>query len=53
VVRILRDRELAARLGRNARALVEKQFAWKTAASQFETILQETAGKPVIARKTA
>jgi sugar transferase (PEP-CTERM/EpsH1 system associated) len=53
VVRILRDRELAARLGRNARALVEKHFAWKTAASQFETILQETAGKPVIARKTA
>ena len=52
VVRILRDRELAARLGRAARSLVERHFAWKTAASQFETILQETVSKPV-ARKTA
>lgn len=52
VIRILRDRESAARLGRAARALVEKHFAWKTAASQFETILQQTVGNPA-ARKTA
>jgi glycosyltransferase involved in cell wall biosynthesis len=53
VIRVLRDRELADRLGRGARALVEKQFTWKTAASQFEMILQNTVGKLVTARKTA
>ncbi len=53
VVRVLRDRELAARLGRAARLLVEKQFTWKTVASQFEAILQDTVGQPVMARKTA
>jgi glycosyltransferase involved in cell wall biosynthesis len=56
VVRILRDRELADRLGGAARALVEKQFTWKTAASQFEGIIEDTvrgSSKPAIARKTA
>ena len=56
VVRILRDPELAAGLGRAARALVEQQFTWKTAAAQFEAILEETVGgflKPASARKTA
>ena len=56
VVRVLRDRELAAALGRAARALVEQQFTWKAAASQFETILQETVRgfwRSAGARKTA
>src|ERR1700689_5144285 len=56
VVRVLRDPELAAGLGRAARALVEKQFAWKIAAAQFETILQDTVRdtrEPATARKTA
>ncbi len=56
VVRVLRDPELAAGLGGAARALVEQHFTWRTAASQFETILQETVGgfrKPASARKTA
>jgi glycosyltransferase involved in cell wall biosynthesis len=61
VVRVLRDRELAGRVGRAARALVEKQFTWKSAAAQFESILQESilhdtvqgTREPVIARKTA
>jgi glycosyltransferase involved in cell wall biosynthesis len=56
VVRILRDQELAARLGRSARALVEKQFTWKTAASQFERIIEDIvcgSSKPAVARKTA
>ena len=56
VVRVLRDRELAAGLGQAARALVEKQFTWKAAGAQFETILQNTVcGLPnsVAARKTA
>ena len=56
VVRVLRDRELAAGLGRAARALVEQQFTWKNAAAQFETILEETVRgfpKPASARKTA
>jgi len=52
----LRDQELAARLGRAARTLVEKQFTWKTAASQFERIIENTvcgSSKPAVARKTA
>jgi polysaccharide biosynthesis protein PslH len=56
VVRILRDRELAARLGRAGRALVEKQFTWKTAALQFEKIIEDTvdaSSKPAVTRKTA
>lgn len=56
VVRLLRDRELAARLGGAARALVEKQFTWKAVASQFDTILQHTvrsSREPAVARKTA
>jgi len=56
VVRVLRDPELAAGLGRAARALVEQQFTWEAAASQFETILEETVGgflTPASARKTA
>src|SRR5580658_9174573 len=56
VVRVLRDRELAEGLGRAARALVEKQFTWKTAGAQFEAILQNAVcGVPnsVTARKTA
>jgi sugar transferase (PEP-CTERM/EpsH1 system associated) len=56
VVRILRDRELAASLGRAARVLVEEHFSWKAAASQFEKILEEAVGgfrKPASARKTA
>ena len=39
-----------------ARALVEKQFTWKTAGAQFEAILQNAVcGVPnsVTARKTA
>jgi polysaccharide biosynthesis protein PslH len=39
VVRLLRDREFAVRLGRAARALVENQFTWKAVASQVDTIL--------------
>jgi glycosyltransferase involved in cell wall biosynthesis len=56
VVRVFRDRELAAGLGQAARALVGKQFTWKAAGAQFETILQNTVcGLPnsVAARKTA
>ena len=41
VVRLLRDRELAARLGGAARALVERQFSWKAVGSQFDAILQD------------
>jgi len=56
VVRLLRDPELAEGLGRAARALVEKQFTWKTAAAEFESILQDTVRdtrERVPARKTA
>jgi polysaccharide biosynthesis protein PslH len=56
VVRILRDRQLAASLGRAARALVEEQFTWEAAASQFERILEKTVDgfrNPASARKTA
>jgi sugar transferase (PEP-CTERM/EpsH1 system associated) len=56
VVRVLRDPELAARLGRAARALVEKQCTWKTAAIQFESILQDAVRgnrQPATVRKTA
>ena len=56
VIRVLRDREFAAGLGRAARALVEQQFTWKAAASQFEAIVEETVSgfqKPASARKTA
>jgi polysaccharide biosynthesis protein PslH len=56
VVRVLRDPELAARLGASARALVEEKFTWKTAAAQFERILQDTVSgfrKPAVVRKTA
>jgi polysaccharide biosynthesis protein PslH len=55
VVRVLRDPELAARLGRAARALVEKDFTWKTAGTQFESILQDAVRdrEPATARKTA
>ena len=40
VVRLLRDHELAAKLGGAARALVETQFSWKTVGSQFHAILE-------------
>ncbi len=56
VLRVLRNRAFAARLGQAARALVEKQFTWKAIGSQFETILQDTVygiRKPAAARKTA
>jgi glycosyltransferase involved in cell wall biosynthesis len=56
VVRVLRDRELAARLGRAARELVEKQCTWKAVGSQFEGILQDIVGtsrKAALAKKTA
>ncbi len=39
VVRLLRDRELANKLGQAARALVENQFTWQAVASQFDVIL--------------
>src|SRR5580704_13876783 len=56
VVRLLRDRELAASLGRSARALVERRFAWTAVGSQFEAILQNAVSdfeQPADARKTA
>jgi glycosyltransferase involved in cell wall biosynthesis len=56
VVRVLRDREFAARPGGSARALVEEQFIWKTAAARFERILQDAVSgfrKPAAVRKTA
>jgi glycosyltransferase involved in cell wall biosynthesis len=50
VVRVLRDREFAARLGRAARALVESQFTWKAVALQVDTILQNLVHGSVVKR---
>ena len=56
VVRLLRDRELAARLGQSARALVEHRFTSQAVGAQFESILQNATGsfkESAVARKTA
>jgi glycosyltransferase involved in cell wall biosynthesis len=45
VLRVLRDRELAARLGSEARKLVESKHGWPAVVDCFEPIFQKvTAG---------
>ena len=52
VMRVLRDRELAERLGRAARELVETEFSWGAVGAVFEGILQKAVwGRPPLPGK--
>jgi len=47
VVRLLKNPEYAAKIGRAGRALVESQFSWSAVAEQFTAVLQGVAGARV------
>jgi glycosyltransferase involved in cell wall biosynthesis len=47
VLKLLSDRELAAKLGRQGRALIERQYRWETVVARLETFYGELlAGTP-------
>ena len=45
VLRLLRDKDLRARLSRNARELVEKNYSWDQSGAKLEQFLCEVVGK--------
>ncbi|MFZ2630633.1 MAG: glycosyltransferase family 4 protein [Desulfosalsimonadaceae bacterium] len=45
VIRLLQDRELADRLGSNARQLVMAEFTWDKAAEKMEVVYQRVLNR--------
>jgi glycosyltransferase involved in cell wall biosynthesis len=46
IARVLRDRALASRLGRQGRAEVESRWIWTRTADGYDRLLEELTGKP-------
>jgi sugar transferase (PEP-CTERM/EpsH1 system associated) len=46
VARLLRDSATRERIGRAARALVEKNYAWRSVAGVFDTVFERVTAKP-------
>ena len=46
VLKLLSDRDLAVKLGRQGRALVERQYKWETVVAQLERFYDRLLAEP-------